>query len=194
MLEMPNLDVHALTADRWDDLELLFGPTGAYSGCWCMFLRESAKSFATNCRSGGGANKALLRAIVDRGEVPGLLGYRNGAPVGWVSVSPRSQYERVLRSPVHKPIDSETGVWSIACFFIHKSARRTGFADALLAAAVQYAKAEGARLLEAYPIDSGGAALPAADMWRGSLDQFLRAGFAVAACRKPARPIVRRRL
>ena len=31
-----NLDLifHPVTPDRWPDLERLFGPHGAYSGCW----------------------------------------------------------------------------------------------------------------------------------------------------------------
>ena len=62
---MDELEVHPVTPDRWDDLELLFGPNGAYSGCWCMFLRESAKDFDANCVNGGGANRSLLREIVD---------------------------------------------------------------------------------------------------------------------------------
>ena len=33
--------IHPLTPDRWDDLEALFGPRGAYGGCWCMFWRVS---------------------------------------------------------------------------------------------------------------------------------------------------------
>ncbi len=34
-------EIHPLTPDRWDDLETLFGPRGAYVGCWCMFWRVS---------------------------------------------------------------------------------------------------------------------------------------------------------
>jgi hypothetical protein len=30
------LDVYPLTAERWGDLETLFGEHGAYGGCWCM--------------------------------------------------------------------------------------------------------------------------------------------------------------
>ncbi len=30
-----------LTADRWPDLVALFGPKGAYGGCWCMYFRRA---------------------------------------------------------------------------------------------------------------------------------------------------------
>ncbi len=32
-------EVYPVTADRWPDLEALFGPKGAYAGCWCMNWR-----------------------------------------------------------------------------------------------------------------------------------------------------------
>jgi hypothetical protein len=33
------LEVHPLTPERWADFERLFGPRGAYGGCWCMYWR-----------------------------------------------------------------------------------------------------------------------------------------------------------
>jgi GNAT superfamily N-acetyltransferase len=182
------------TPDRWDDLATLFGPNGAYSGCWCMYLRESAKEFEANCPNGGAANRDRLHEIVRRGDVPGLLAYHDDQAVGWVSVSPRADYPRVLRSPVHKPVDDADGVWSVACFFVARGRRGAGVADALLDAAVHYATDQGAQVIEGYPIDPNDLRRPQAEMWRGSLDQFLRAGFEVVARRKPARPIVRRRI
>jgi GNAT superfamily N-acetyltransferase len=189
-----DLEMQPLTEDRWPDLVELFGPSGAYSGCWCMYLRESAREFEANCPNGGAPNKRRLHARVKAGEIPGLLGYRDGRPVGWVSVSPRSDYVRLLRSPVHRPADDEPDVWAIACFFVAKSARRGGVADELLKAATRYAREQGARLVEGYPIDTSGGRKPSAEVWRGSVEQFLRAGFEVVARRKPARPIVRKRL
>src|SRR5512139_1051215 len=112
-----------LTRDRWQDLVDLFGPSGAYSGCWCMFLRGTSAEFAANCRNGGAGNRRRLQRIVQRGAEPGLLAYRGDRAVGWVSVGPREHYPRVLRSPVHRPVDDVSGVWSIACFFIAADAR-----------------------------------------------------------------------
>ena len=189
-----HLEIHPLSRDRWPDLVELFGPSGAYSGCWCMYLRESAKAFEANCPNGGAGNKRRLRALVEAGRVPGLLGYRGGRPVGWVSVSPREEYVRLQRSPVHRPIDEQPGVWSIACFFIARDARGAGVAEQLLKAALRYARERGARLVEGYPIDTAGRRRPSSEMWRGSVELFLRAGFEVAARRKPARPVVRKRL
>lgn len=159
-----------------------------------MFLRVPSKQFEANCPRGGAANKRLLKNLVESGEEPGLLAYRGDLPVGWVAVAPRQQYGRVMRSPIHKPIDAETGVWAISCFFVDRGERGHGVADALLEAAVGYAGEQGARIVEAYPNDAGSRRPPASEMWRGSLDQFERAGFEVVGRRRPGRPIVRRRL
>jgi hypothetical protein len=35
----PKLSFHPLTAERWPDLEKLFGERGACGGCWCMAWR-----------------------------------------------------------------------------------------------------------------------------------------------------------
>ena len=98
----------------------------------------------------------------------------------------------MLRSPIHKPIDDAGPVFSISCFFVAKDARGDGVADRLLEAALAYARKKGARLVEAYPSDAGLERRPAADVWRGTVGQFERAGFEVVMRRKPARPIMRR--
>ena len=188
---MSTLDIHPLTPDRWPDLETLFGPNGAYSGCWCMFLRLDSKSFDAGCRGGGAENRRAFRAIVRSGSEPGLLAYRGGVPVGWVAVAPRSEYGRVLRSPVHKPVDDVRDVYSVSCFYVARSERGHGVADALLGEAARFARRQGAQVLEAYPSDTGAARKPADQVWRGTLAQFRRAGFEVIARRRPARPIVR---
>jgi hypothetical protein len=74
------IDVRPVTAERWNDLVELFGPSGAYSGCWCMFPRLSGAEFSANGNQG---NRAAMQRIVKRNAVPGLLAYQDGRPVGW---------------------------------------------------------------------------------------------------------------
>ena len=40
-----SLEIHRVTPERWDDLVELFGPGGAYGGCWCMWNRETSREF-----------------------------------------------------------------------------------------------------------------------------------------------------
>ena len=187
-----DLVIAPLTLAHWPDFERLFGPKGACAGCWCMYLRTTGKVFNINCADGGAANREAFRALVESGSQPGLLAWRQGEPVGWVAVAPREEYGRVLRSPVHRPLDRAGPVYAITCFFIARVFRGQGLADTLLNAAVAFAGSRGAALVEAYPFDAHDERRPAADMWRGSLKQFERAGFVVAARRRPARPVVRK--
>jgi GNAT superfamily N-acetyltransferase len=127
-----------------------------------------------------------------------LIGYRDGEPIGWVSLGPRDDYARLKHSRVLAPVD-EKPVWSIVCFVVARTARRQGVANALLEAAIIYAREHGARLLEAYPVDTSGARISSANVYKGTLSMFERAGFEVAARRQanraaPVRPIVRREL
>jgi hypothetical protein len=41
------LDVycHPLSADRWQDLDMLFESRGASGGCWCMYWRPPRAQF-----------------------------------------------------------------------------------------------------------------------------------------------------
>jgi GNAT superfamily N-acetyltransferase len=185
--------VRPVTADRWDDLAELFGPQGAYSGCWCMFFRTTSSEFA----DGNAANRRRMTDLVSEGACPGLLAYGDGEqPVGWVSVAPRSEYGRIVRSPVVGPGRGpvEERVWSIVCFYVPKAHRRRGIARALLDGAVDHAARNGASSVEAYPRDPSVSEVTAAGLYVGDLDWFLDAGFEEVERRKAARPIVQRRL
>ena len=184
------LSVEPVTAERWEDMAALFGPNGAYSGCWCMWWRVKSKEFESN---GNRGNKAAMQAIVQRDEIPGLLGYLGGQAVGWISLGPREVFGRLQRSPLFKPVD-EQPVWSIVCFFIDRQYRGTGIATQLLNKACDYAKSRGAQAIEAYPIDTLGQSKAQADLFTGTEAMFHKAGFKEVARRKATRPILRKEL
>ena len=188
------LRIEPLTPERWDDLVELFGRPGASiaRGCYCMFYRRSGKHEVPAGLTRSEANKRALKRLVDRGVVPGLIGYDNGRPIGWVSLGPREDYARLKRSSVMKPVD-ERPVWSIICFVVDPEARHCGVAELMLKGAVAWARTQGVTLLEAYPCD--GKANAADDsMWFGAKSMFDRAGFVVVARRKPTRPVMRKSL
>ncbi len=147
-------------------------------------------------------NRAVLeeavRTTARMARAPGLIAYRGGSAVGWVSLGPREDYDRLEHSRLLGRLD-ERPVWSIVCFVVAKSARGEGIALALLDAAIAYAREHGATLLEAYPVDTGGTRIHSAYAYRGTLSMFERAGFEVVARRRlnpktPSWPIVRRRI
>jgi GNAT superfamily N-acetyltransferase len=189
------LEVRPLTPSRWPDLEAIFEARGCSvaRGCWCMFYRVSGSgpapvSGAARTR----ARRAALKALVDCGRPPGLIGYRGRTPVGWVSIGPRRDYAKLQRSPVMKPVD-DLPVWSIVCFVVPAQYRGQGVARQLLAGAIDYAARRGASVVEAYPVDRPGRCADDA-MWFGARSMFDAAGFEEVARRKPARPVVRLRI
>jgi len=185
-----SLTFHPLTADRWGDLEFLFGPRGACGGCWCMYWRLPRKQFEAG-KSGG--NRIALQTIVKGGHEPGLLAYDAHRAVGWCSVAPRSEFDYLARSRVLKPIDSQP-VWSVSCLFVSKGDRGRGVAVGLLKAAAGFVRARGGRIIEGYPVVPRKPPMPAVFAWTGTPGVFERAGFAPAAETGTGRPIMRRRL
>ena len=183
-----DLEIIPVTKERWNELETLFGPSGAYSGCWCMWWRIKSKDFEKN---GNHGNKAALQDIVARDEVPGLIAVKSGQPVGWLSLGPREAFGRLNRPPLFKAVD-EQPVWSIVCFFIHRDHRNQGIASRLIEGAIEYAKSQGAKILEAYPIDTGGKLKSQAEIFTGTQAMFEASGFKEIARRKATRPILRK--
>lgn len=166
--------IHEVDAGRWDDLCELFGPSGAYSGCWCMWWRVSGREFSAN---GNAGNRAALRALAEDGRPLGLLAYASTTPVGWATVAPRTDYPRIERSTTLKTPPGETGVWSVPCFFIHRGHRGRGIATALLEAAVALARKKKAEVLEGYPTDTRGGTKPNAEIFTGTISLFEKQGF-----------------
>ena len=182
---MTGIDIHPLTPDRWRDLEALFGPNGASSGCWCMWWRIGAEYRSRK----GAANKASFRRIVAKGPPPGLIAYRHGEAVAWCAVYPRNALERLQSSRQLAPVD-EKPVWALPCFFVKRSARGLGLVRTLIEEAKRYARKHKVPALEAYPWDSDKKRAPPA-AYTGVVSTFAKAGFVEVARRAPERPIMR---
>jgi GNAT superfamily N-acetyltransferase len=146
---MAAFQFHPATAERWSDLEKLFGKNGANAGCWCMFWRLERAMFK---KTKGEGNRQILKQIVESDEQPGILAYEGKQAIGWCGIAPREKLIALENSRILKRVDDQTG-WSITCFFVLKDARRQGVMEGLIKAAVEHAKSNGARIVEAYPID-----------------------------------------
>jgi len=165
--------VEPATPDRWADLATLFEGDGP-RGCWCQYWRQSSADY----RAGGpGSGERRLRSQVAAGPpAPGLIAYIEGEPAGWIGLGQRASMERVARSRTIPAVD-EVPVWSIVCFKVRVGHRRKGVATALLHGAIDYARAQGAPILEAYPIDADRRRLDVAFSYVGFTSMFEAAGF-----------------
>ena len=137
-------------------------------------------------------NKNQLCELVDNDISPGLIGYVDGAPAGWISLGPREDYAKLARSRIMKPVD-EREVWSVVCTYVAKRYRGQGVQHRLLDAAICFAREQGVGILEAYPVDK-----PARSqdvfMFFGSRSLYERAGFTEVVRRSPTRVVMRRDL
>jgi GNAT superfamily N-acetyltransferase len=111
-----------------------------------------------------------MQSKVEAGVRVGILGYRDGVPIGWCSIAPRDTYRHLGGlDDFEKPEQ----VWALACFFIKREYRGHGISKKLLLAAVDHAARNGATVVEAYPVD------PESPSYRfmGFVEAFREAGF-----------------
>jgi hypothetical protein len=174
------VDYHPLTSDRWPDFEALFGVKGAYGGCWCMWWRLPRKQFESQQ---GEQNRLAMKAIVDSGKVPGVIGYSASRPVAWCAVAPRQEYGALNRSRILKPIDDRP-VWSIVCFFMAKAHRGGGLLEGVIRAAVEHARIHGGTIVEAYPTVVKSKKAPPTSTYMGFPEVFEKVGF--TECARPS--------
>ncbi len=188
MSESKQLTFRPLSVDNWKDFKQLFGDRGASGGCWCMLWRKSPSEFK---EQKGYGNRKSMQRLAQSKRAPGILAYEDNAPIGWCAIAPREEYSALSRSRVLKPIDDEP-VWSVSCFFIDKAHRKRGLSVKLLKAAVDYAKIQGANIVEGYPVEPSKSNYPAVYAWVGLAKTFKKAKFKECIRRSPTRPIMRR--
>lgn len=181
------LTFKAVTPKVWPNLEALFEEPGIQDGCWCMYWRIRR----ADCqRQYGAGNKQAFKTIVESGQVPGILAYLKGKPIGWCAIAPRETTPTLERSRTLKRIDDQP-VWSITCFFVSKAYRRQGLTENLIEAAIAYAQERGAHIVEAYPLLSEITKLLPYERYMGIQSTFERVGFKEVVRRTDRRPIMR---
>lgn len=183
-----NLIVEPVTKSNWNLFLKLFGDKGACGNCWCMYYRLSKAEFQEGKIEDG--NKNSMKEIIWSGKPAGLLGILEGEPVAWCAFAPREDFIKLERSRVHKRIDDKE-VWSIPCFFIDKKFRRSGISTLLLKGAIDYARNNGIKIIEAYPAIPTQEKIPDSFAWIGLYKSFERTGFVIADRKSKNRPMVR---
>jgi GNAT superfamily N-acetyltransferase len=194
----------------WDDLKAVFGDRDYASRCNCQHfktrgwfweqatdeqrraqLRDQANCDDPTATSTTGLVAYLHNQDHDPDQDHGLD--REVTPVGWVAVEPRTEYPRLLGLPTvwkGRPDEDkqDDSVWAVTCFVVRKGYRRRGITYALAAAAVGYARTNGARALEGYAMLTQ----PGREITWGELHVGARQVFAEAGLAEVSRPSVRR--
>lgn len=189
---MANITIEPATADRFDDAQhaLTGGGDGRSCQCqWWMMPNTQWQKTSPEQRTG------LLRDEMGAEPPPALIAYVDGEAAGWVRVGPRSRQVRIGRTRSYaagseEPWDDES-VWAVSCFVVRKEHRKHGLTALLLDAAVDYARENGARVIEAYPLDpDAGKKIPVNDLYHGVVSTFQEAGFHEVARPQPHVAIV----
>jgi GNAT superfamily N-acetyltransferase len=158
------LDFYPVTKDRWTDFEQLFESKGGPHNCWCTVWRVNENKKTIPGKAGKKAS--MYNRVIN--DIPiGILAYLENEPIGWCSIAPRETYRKLGGD------ETKEGVWSLVCFFIKIPFRNKGIASQLIDAAIGYAKDNGAKYIEAYPV------APDSPSYRfmGFVPTFERAGF-----------------
>jgi GNAT superfamily N-acetyltransferase len=138
----------------------------------------SSQSYSNSKRS---ERKSELKRLVDAHIPVGIIAYLDDETIGWCSVAPKETHVRLKRF-TSICIEDHGNTWSIVCFFLKRQLRGSGFTVSLIRAAVDYATAHGAEIVEAYPVepawDVHGNWQPAKSyQFMGYSSSFLKAGF-----------------
>ena len=183
-----------LAEQDWDDLVALFGTRGDPSWCWCQFFLTTGKDYTRSSSE----NKAALHAQVRNGARPqGVIARLGDEAVGWVQLGPRTAYPRLCESRALRAVTGDDlddpSVWAVTCFVVKVGRRRKGVATALLEAAVELARAQGARTLEGHPVDVAARSgkVGGAELYHGVASTFERAGFTEVGRTGATRPVMR---
>ena len=195
-MKIANIECRPANEATCRDLDMVFGSRGEAARCWCQRYKLQPKELfgsipwsvraerlrqQTRCGNAGSATTC------------GLVAYRDGEPVGWCAVEPRSQYPgllRVYRVPwLGRTEDKNDGsVWAVTCVFTRAGHRRQGVSRALVCAAVDFARLRGARAIEGYPMITQ----PQQEVAWGELHVGSHRIFAAAGFQEIGRPTPRR--
>jgi len=188
---MVTITTEVATTARWDDVQHALTGGGDGASCQCIWPVLSNKDWNATTTP---QRTEMLRAEIGEGPPPGLIAYVDGEAAGWIRIGPRTRQARVPRTRIiaaatTEPFDDES-VWAVTCFVVRREHRGEGLNRELLTAAVDYARESGARLIEGYPVDTGGEKQRANELFHGTLGTFLAAGFTEKTELKPGRTLV----
>ncbi len=169
---MTTWQTRPLTEETFEDFADVVNPTRRANHCWCLSHRLPARQIE---ELGGGDRGEAMRRLSRSGPAPGVVTYRDGEPVGWCSVSPRTAMPLVERSRLIRPVD-DVPVWCITCLVVRTGHRRQGVVGHLLEGAVAHAAEQGAPAVEAYPVDPEGR-MDTTMAFVGTVAMFAAAGF-----------------
>jgi GNAT superfamily N-acetyltransferase len=157
----------------FEDVRSVLGPKSSTANvCWCLSYRIPSR---LNRELRGPARGEYVSGLCRADLAPGVLAYDGDEPVGWAAVAPRADTSFARNRKI--PHVDDLPVWSLWCIRVRPGHRGRGISHALIAGAVEFARAHGAPAIEAYPLDNGDARVDLTMAYAGLRKNFERAGF-----------------
>ena len=187
-----DVDTRAVGLKDMPVLARLFESQRNTRRCWCMAFCLTRSQFAAGWLTGG--NQRQFSAMAATSSTPmGILASQAGEPVGWCACGPRSRYVAAT-SPRNKIMqnrarDEDEIVWLLPCLFVRADRRGQGVTHALIRAAVELARSEGASAIEAWPLAES--ERRSGDAFLGREQVFNELGFHCVERPSPVRVIMR---
>jgi GNAT superfamily N-acetyltransferase len=171
------MTIEVRPAASFDDVATMVGPKRPESNaCWCLSYRIPSKE---NLGLSGHARGDRVRQLMQEDLPPGVLAYDGDEVVGWAAIHPRADTAFAGNRKI--PHVDDLDVWSLWCIRVRPGHRRTGISHHLVTGAVEFARAQGALAVEAYPVDNEGKKVDLTMAYVGTRKLFERAGFVKAA-------------
>lgn len=191
----------AIRPDDAEPLARLFEREGCPCYCRYWHFQGTNKEWEARCAFDAAQNRAELISAVEHGAVEGYgivasTVARPGELIGWLKLVPRPALDKLLvRSPykgLAQPGES-IEVLSIGCLLIDPAERRRGVARALVSAAIEQARRDGALAIEAYPRDAR-ERVHDGELWMGPRSVYDALGFEAVRGDGGPYPVLRRAL
>jgi GNAT superfamily N-acetyltransferase len=164
-------------ASVFEDVRAVIGPKSPTSNvCFCLSYRIPSK---LNNSLRGPERAEYVEGLCQATPAPGVLAYDGDTPVGWAAVAPRAETTFARNRKI--PHVDELPVWSLWCIRVRPGHRGQGISHALIAGAVEFARENGAPMVEAYPLDNGDSKVDLPMAYAGIRKNFEYAGFTKAA-------------
>lgn len=182
----------------WAEVEAVFGTRGYPARCRCQRFKVDGWMWRDSTLE---ERVAMQREQTGCGEpspapTSGLLAYLDDEPVGWVAVEPRTAYVKLRTTPVpwrdRDEDRDDDGVWAVTCFVVRAGHRGRGLTYPLAEATIAFARLQGARALEAYPmLTQPGKEISWGETHVGTRQVFAAAGFEQVSHPTPRRVVMR---
>ncbi|MFI8966830.1 GNAT family N-acetyltransferase [Streptomyces sp. NPDC053493] len=171
------MSIEVRPASVYADVRAVIGPKSPTANvCFCLSYRIPSKLNNALREPDRGA---FVAELCGKEPPPGVLAYDGEEPVGWAAVAPRAETTFARNRKI--PHVDDLPVWSLWCIRVRPGHRKRGVSHALIAGAVDFARAHGAPAVEAYPLDNGDARVDLTMAYPGLRKNFERAGFTHAA-------------